>query len=63
MLPPGLAFISFSPKAWKLAEESKCPKYYFDMKEARKALKSTDTPFTPAITLVMALNESLRIIK
>ncbi|MFA5038268.1 MAG: alanine--glyoxylate aminotransferase family protein [Candidatus Omnitrophota bacterium] len=63
MLPPGLAFISTSKKAWKLVEESKCPKYYFDLKTAKKALDKTDTAFTPAIGIVIALNEALRIMK
>ncbi len=60
MLPPGLAFISVSKKAWKLAEESKCPKYYCDRKGSKKSLEKTDTPFTPAIGLVIALDESLK---
>ena len=63
MLPPGLGFISVSPKAWKLVESSKCPKYYFDLKEAKKAYDKTDTPFTPAITLIIALCEALRMLK
>jgi serine---pyruvate transaminase len=63
MLPPGLGFVSVSPKAWKLAEASKCPKYYFDLKAARKAYASTDTPWTPAIGLVIALNEAIRMMK
>jgi aspartate aminotransferase-like enzyme len=63
MLPPGLGFISVSQKAWKLIENSKCPKYYFDLKAAKKALDATDTPFTPAITLVIALCESLKMLK
>jgi aspartate aminotransferase-like enzyme len=63
MLPPGLGFISVSAKAGKLIESSKCPKYYFDLKKAKKAIDKTDTPFTPAITLVIALNEALKMIK
>ena len=63
MLPPGLGFIAVSKKAWKLVEESKCPKYYFDLKAAKKAYDKTDTPFTPAIGLVIALNEALKMIK
>ena len=63
MLPPGLGFISISPKAFKLMESSKCPKYYFDLKEAKKAFDKNDTPFTPAISLVIALNEALKMIK
>ncbi|MEI6632084.1 MAG: alanine--glyoxylate aminotransferase family protein [bacterium] len=63
MLPPGLAFISASKKAWALVLESKSPKYYFDLKEAKKALDKTDTAYTPAISLVMALNESLKMMR
>jgi aspartate aminotransferase-like enzyme len=63
MLPPGLSFISVSSKAWDKVAESKCPKYYFDLKAAKKAIASIDTPFTPAITLVIALAEALKIMK
>lgn len=63
MLPPGLGFISASPKAWKLIESSKSPKYYFSLKAAKKAWEQTDTPFTPAITLIIALVESLKMIR
>ncbi|MDD4953587.1 MAG: alanine--glyoxylate aminotransferase family protein [Candidatus Omnitrophica bacterium] len=63
MLPPGLGFISASPKAFKLIEASKLPKYYYDLKKAKKALEKTDTPFTPAITLIIALVEALKMIK
>lgn len=63
MLPPGLGFISVSQKAWKSIEASKSPKYYFDLKAAKKALDKTDTPFTPAITLIIALCEALKMIK
>jgi len=63
MLPPGLGFISVSPKGWKSAETAKCPKYYFDLKEAKKAYEKTDTPWTPAIGLVIALNEAIKLMK
>ncbi len=63
MLPPGLGFISVSPKAGKLIEAAKSPKYYFDLKKAKKALDKVDTPFTPAISLIVALNESLKMLK
>ena len=63
MLPPGLAFISVSAKAWSKVKEAKSPRYYFDLIAAKKALDKTDTPFTPAITLVIALNEALKMMK
>ena len=63
MLPPGLAFISVSKKAWELIAVSKSPRYYFDLTVAKKAIQKTDTPFTPAISLVIALVEVLRMMK
>jgi len=63
MTPPGLAFVSVSPKAWEMIEKSTLPKYYFSFKEARKAQGKDSTPWTPAVTLVLALKESLQMIK
>ncbi len=62
MIPPGLAFASLSAKAWKLEEKSTLPKFYFSYKKAKKSLADFDNPFTPAITLVVALQESLKLI-
>ncbi len=59
MLPPGLAFIAVGPKAWPLVEAAKSPRYYFDLRKARKAMAKTDTAFTPAIGIIRALNKSL----
>jgi len=63
MLPPGLGFISVSSRAWKLVEASKSPRYYLDLRKAKKAIDKNDTPFTSSITLIIALNESLKIIR
>lgn len=63
MLPPGLGFISVSKKAFGLIEKSTSPKYYFSLKAAKKAADKTDTPFTPAIGIIIALNESLKMVK
>ncbi|MDP2043964.1 MAG: alanine--glyoxylate aminotransferase family protein [Candidatus Omnitrophota bacterium] len=63
MLPPGLGFISLNPKAWKLVEVSKSPRYYFDLRKAKKAIDKNDTPFTSSITLIIALNEALKMIQ
>jgi len=62
MIPPGLSFMSVSEKAWALAEKATLPKYYFDARKARKALAKNDTPYTPAHTLIGALNVSLDMI-
>ena len=63
MIPPGLAFVSISKKAWKLVEEAKSPRYYFCYKAAKKSADKTDTPWTPAVSLVVGLVETLKIIK
>ncbi|MFH1248248.1 MAG: alanine--glyoxylate aminotransferase family protein [Candidatus Omnitrophota bacterium] len=63
MLPPGLGFISVSPKAFKMVEDCKNPRYYFDLKKAKKALDKTDTPFTPAIGLIIALAEAIKLMQ
>ena len=63
MTPPGLAFVTISEKAWKLVENSTSPKYYWDFKKARDDLAKFQTPYTPAISLVVALRDSLRLIE
>lgn len=63
MLAPGLAFISLSEKAWKLTETSKLPKFYFDIKKYKKSYATNETPFTPPVTLIVALQEALKMIK
>ncbi|MFQ5441956.1 MAG: pyridoxal-phosphate-dependent aminotransferase family protein [Thermodesulfobacteriota bacterium] len=63
MLPPGLAFAALSKKAWAFQEKSKCPRYYFDFKKELKNLGKDTTAYTPAVSLVIGLRESLRLIK
>lgn len=59
MLPPGLSFLSLSPKAEKLLDGSDLPKYYFDLKKAKKSHAKDDTPWTPAVSLMMGLDAVL----
>ncbi len=63
MIPPGLAFVSLSRKALGLVEKSTLPKYYFNFKAYKKSIDKNDTPYTPAVNLVIGLNEALKIIK
>jgi aspartate aminotransferase-like enzyme len=60
MLPPGLAFLTVSPKAWARIETHQAPTFYFDLKKYRAKLNDPDTPFTPAHTLLRALRVSLQ---
>lgn len=63
MLPPGLAACTVSKKAWKAYERSTLPKFYFDWMSYQKNVAKDTTPFTPAVTLVLGLNESLKMIR
>ena len=63
MLPPGLAFISVSPKAWAKIDAFEAKSFYFNLKTARRKAKEFDTPFTPAHTLILGLRQALRRIK
>ena len=63
MLPPGLAFATISRRAWAAVEQSKSPRYYFDFRGYTKSLADDDTPFTPAVPIVIAMVEALRIIR
>lgn len=62
MIPPGLAFCTVSPKAWKAVETSRLPKFYLNFKKYKKAYADTDTPFTSAITLVIGLKKAVDMI-
>jgi aspartate aminotransferase-like enzyme len=63
MIPPGLAFMSVSPKAWKLNERSTLPHYYFNLKKEKKSGDAGESSWTPATSLVLALAEALRYIR
>ena len=63
MLPPGLAFAAVSDKAWEFNKTSKLPKFYFNWAKERANLEKNQTNFTPAISLITGLRESLRMIK
>jgi aspartate aminotransferase-like enzyme len=61
MMPPGLAFLSVSDKAWQAIDKNPNPRaFYFDLKKARKNLETSDTPYTPAHTMIRAMRVSLK---
>ncbi len=65
MIPPGLAFIAMNDRAWKQVESKKAPAFYFSLLQAKAKLteeKLPDTPWTPSVSLVMQLEESLKLI-
>lgn len=63
MLPPGLAFASVSDKAWRMNERAKCPRFYFDFKKERENLKKNTSAYTPAVSLIIGLQQVLRALK
>ncbi len=63
MIPPGLAFLSISPKAWAMGETSKLPRYYFDLKKEKKSAAGGESSWTPNTSLVLGLGEALKYIK
>jgi serine---pyruvate transaminase len=63
MIPPGLSFVSVSQKALRLVDLSKTPKYYFCYKAAKKSADKDDTPWTPAISLIIGLVEAIKMIR
>jgi aspartate aminotransferase-like enzyme len=63
MLPPGLAFVALSPKAWGFVKESKLPKYYFNFAKALKSAEKNQTPYTSPVSLILGLKEVLGKIK
>ena len=63
MIPPGLACIALSQRAWRATESSDLPSFYFDLVAARKAFEKGTTPWTPAVSLVMSLSEALQMLR
>src|SRR5438552_2484906 len=63
MIPPGLAFVTISPKAWKFTETASLPHNYFDFKKEKKNADKGESSWTPATSLILALAEALKYVK
>ena len=63
MIPPGLAFMAISPKAWAFMDTAKLPRYYFSLKKERKMAAGGESAWTPNTALMLALAEALKYIK
>lgn len=59
MIPPGLAYLSVSERAWAAMEKSKNPRYYFDLRKERKNASAGESAYTPAVALVAGLGAAL----
>jgi aspartate aminotransferase-like enzyme len=62
MLPPGLACLSVSEKAWAQIDRIDPPGFYLNLKAYRKSAADNDTPYTPAVTLIRGLKKALEMI-
>lgn len=63
MIPPGLAFITLSPRAWAAYEQAKMPRFYLDVALYRDYAKRGQPPFTPAVSLYYGLDHALAMIE
>ena len=63
MIPPGLAYLSVSERAWKRMETSKHPRYYFDLRKERKSAAKGESSFTPATSLIVAMGAAFDYIR
>ena len=63
MIPPGIATVSLGPQAAAWIDEPALPRFYFDLRKARASLPLGETAFTPPVSLVLALEEALAMIR
>lgn len=63
MAPPGVAMVSFSSAAWKANATAKMPRYYLDFVKAKSFLQKSQTPWTPAVSTIFALDKALDIME
>jgi aspartate aminotransferase-like enzyme len=63
MIPPGLAYLGISDRAWQRMESAKSPRYYFDLRKERKSAAKGESAFTPATSLVAAMGAALEYVR
>jgi len=56
MVPPGLTMVAISEKAWQANAQAKIPRFYWDFAKAKSYLEKGQTPWTPAVSVVFAIN-------
>jgi aspartate aminotransferase-like enzyme len=63
MVPPGLALVSVSPRAWAAYQEARLPRFYWDLGQAKRYLERGQTPATPAVSLFYAFQVALDLLE
>ncbi len=59
MIPPGLAYLGVSDRAWQRMETTKNPRYYFDLRKERKNAQKGESAYTPSVALIAGLGAAL----
>ncbi len=59
MVPPGLAFLSLSERAWQAQQRARMPRFYWDLAKHRDSLAKGQTPWTPALSVLFGLEVAL----
>lgn len=59
MIPPGLAYLAVSDRAWQRMESTRSPRYYFDLRKERKSAAKGESAYTPATSLIAAMGAAL----
>ena len=63
MVPPGLAMLALSARGWEAAERAALPRFYWDVRAARKSLEKGQTPYTPAVNVYVGLDVALEMMR
>jgi len=63
MSPPGIATVSLAPWALDAIEGERLPRFYWDLRKARRSLPAGETAFTPAVSLTYAVGEAIAMMK
>jgi aspartate aminotransferase-like enzyme len=61
MTPPGLAMVSVSQEAWQAHASAKMPRFYWDFTRAKSYLERGQTPWTPVVPVVFAIDRALQV--
>jgi len=62
MVPPGLAMVSVSQEGWQANQKARMPRFYWDFAKAKSYLEKGQTPWTPVVSVVFALQVALDMI-
>ncbi len=63
MAPPGLSMLSVGPRAWAVMQRATCPRFYWDLRAARRYAARHETPWTPAVSALQGLRASLAMMR